>query len=168
MQTFLFMATLAQSLIHWIYHKPSLKCYQVHCMSFNSFRKVSFTQKTSSQQLSQHKDSQSVSCFYRITSCTFSSPFILSADHTDRKWPWYDDVLGSSVHSCSLLYITCVIVSSVFLRAEHWPTFPFRNPLSTYYPLFSPQFDLHICNWSSIYFCFVVATMNFTYSHFHI
>lgn len=47
------------------------------------------------------KDRLSASCFHRMTSCIFSSPFILSADQTDRKWPWYDDVLASSVQNYS-------------------------------------------------------------------
>lgn len=45
MQTFLFMATLAQSLIHWIYHKPTLKWLPGSLCPFNSFRKVSFALK---------------------------------------------------------------------------------------------------------------------------
>lgn len=84
-------------------------------MSFHSFRKVCLLPvnaflKTRSVTLSQHKDSQYL-VFTGWLPVHFLPLFILSADHTDRKWPWYDDVLASSVHSCSqaepALYYLC-------------------------------------------------------------
>lgn len=105
MQTFLFMDTPLQSLVHRICHKPILKwlagSLYVLFHSENCLLPLTSLFESIPASLS-HCSVSAYLVFYQVTSCTFTSFFITECwSHWWEVISWYDDVLASSVHSCS-------------------------------------------------------------------